>query len=400
MMDLSIIVPIYNQEKYLEECIESLLNQNIDNYEIILIDDGSTDSTEMITIKYQRDRRIKYYKQNNLGLGATRNNGLNYSLGEYVLFVDSDDVIHKNALSGLLEFAHGKNYDIVYFDEYLCDAKLDVIRIDATFPHMCTTIPKGEALMNCFKPAHICSRLFKRSVLSGIRFRTMWYEDMEAFPRILNAASNIGYFKVPIYYYRQHGSTITHNESDNRNTDVICAWESFKMYILDGIKEHEIFEDTLFDSIVSFCFFRPQFSLDYIEWYNINFAISDKDTKCFNGLSADMISEYELQALVYDLKEYEKIKKIKHAYISGESNYIIDGELNPCKRNICFKIVENSGPCLSYISVPSNSSLMRIFFEELETVNLISSKGKIKQKIIDRMILKIAMHKRLYIGIT
>lgn len=107
---ISIVVPIYNCEKYLQDCIESLINQDYNNLEIILINDGSTDSSDKICKFYQKkDKRIIYYNKKNTGVSDTRNLGINSSTGKYVLFVDSDDLIESNCVS-LLVKSLKKNY--------------------------------------------------------------------------------------------------------------------------------------------------------------------------------------------------------------------------------------------------------------------------------------------------
>ncbi|HRN45787.1 MAG TPA: glycosyltransferase family 2 protein, partial [Flavobacterium sp.] len=98
---VSIIIPIYNVEKYLEECIDSAINQTYSNLEIILVDDKSPDSSGKISDKYaKKDDRIKViHKRNNGGLSAARNTGIKYSTGDLLMFVDSDDILHRDAVS-------------------------------------------------------------------------------------------------------------------------------------------------------------------------------------------------------------------------------------------------------------------------------------------------------------
>ncbi|HFE9683147.1 TPA: glycosyltransferase family 2 protein [Clostridium perfringens] len=103
--NVSVIIPVYNAEKYIEKCINSLCNQTFDNYEIIIIDDGSSDNTELVVNKYKnRYKFIKYYKKNNGGVSSARNYGLSVANGKYVIFVDSDDWCEKN----LIEVAYKK----------------------------------------------------------------------------------------------------------------------------------------------------------------------------------------------------------------------------------------------------------------------------------------------------
>ena len=117
MIDISIIVPVYNTEKYLEKCINSLCNQNIKNkkFEIILINDGSTDNSEKIIKKYQKQypKIIKYISKENGGVSSARNIGLNIAKGKYILFIDSDDFVEENLLSVFYE--ENKDYDLFVY---------------------------------------------------------------------------------------------------------------------------------------------------------------------------------------------------------------------------------------------------------------------------------------------
>lgn len=118
MKKVSIIVPIYNSELYLDECIKSIINQTYKNIEILLLDDGSTDNSLTICNKYKKeDSRIRIIKKNNSGVSNTRNIGITKSLGEYIAFVDSDDVIDKRYIEYLI-----KDIDDTYFN--VCKSKI------------------------------------------------------------------------------------------------------------------------------------------------------------------------------------------------------------------------------------------------------------------------------------
>lgn len=120
-MDLiSIVIPIYNSEKFLEECILSVLNQTYKNIELILVDDGSTDNSSLICKKYlEKDLRVKYIKNINSGVSVARNIGIENSEGKYICFVDSDDIIEKNYVEVLYNIILEKKVDVVY-----CNYKL------------------------------------------------------------------------------------------------------------------------------------------------------------------------------------------------------------------------------------------------------------------------------------
>ena len=129
MADISIIVPIYNAEKYLNKCIDSLVNQTKKELEFILINDGSTDSSEDI-IKSYKDKRIKYFKNKNQGIGKTRNFGIDKATGKYLMFLDSDDYLDINACEKLYNKAIKEKSDLVVFDFYRVEETLKEVTIN------------------------------------------------------------------------------------------------------------------------------------------------------------------------------------------------------------------------------------------------------------------------------
>lgn len=117
MYKVSVIVPIYNVEKYIEECLLSLLNQTLRDIEIICVNDGTPDDSMRIVKKYKKqDKRIKIINQKNMGIGAARNRGLQVAQGEYIYFLDSDDWLDKGGLKKLYEVAVSKKLDVLYFN--------------------------------------------------------------------------------------------------------------------------------------------------------------------------------------------------------------------------------------------------------------------------------------------
>jgi len=116
MVKISVIMPIYNSEKYLKEAIDSVLNQSFKDFELICINDGSTDNSPEILENYRKkDKRIKIINQKNQGLSAARNKGLKNSEGEFIFFIDSDDYIAKNTLKKLYQNARINDSDIVLY---------------------------------------------------------------------------------------------------------------------------------------------------------------------------------------------------------------------------------------------------------------------------------------------
>lgn len=117
---ISVVIPVYNVEKYLAECVDSVLGQTYQDYEIILVDDGATDSSGAMCDEYaQKDARIRVIHQPNGGLSAARNSGLKAAQGEYIYFLDSDDYIEPTALADLVATAQQEQADVVFFDGYV-----------------------------------------------------------------------------------------------------------------------------------------------------------------------------------------------------------------------------------------------------------------------------------------
>ena len=114
MAEVSVIIPVYNAEKYLEKCIESVVNQTLKDIEIILINDGSTDGSEEICKKYLSDERVIYYSKENEGLAAARQDGIERASGEYIGFVDSDDWLEPDMYEKMYAAAKSNNSDVVY----------------------------------------------------------------------------------------------------------------------------------------------------------------------------------------------------------------------------------------------------------------------------------------------
>lgn len=117
---ISVVIPVYNVEQFLEECVDSVLSQTFQDYEIILVDDGATDNSGAICDEYtKKDNRIKVIHRKNGGLSAARNTGLDAANGEYVYFLDSDDWLKKETLETLVHLAKSDNSDVVFFDAFV-----------------------------------------------------------------------------------------------------------------------------------------------------------------------------------------------------------------------------------------------------------------------------------------
>ena len=115
MIKISIIMPVYNKEKYLKNTIDSILKQEYKNFELIIVDDGSTDKSKYICDEYaSKDSRIKVYHIKNEGVSNARNIGLKYATGDYIQFIDADDTINTNTFSKYIDILNNKLYDVIF----------------------------------------------------------------------------------------------------------------------------------------------------------------------------------------------------------------------------------------------------------------------------------------------
>lgn len=215
---VSIIIPVYNVEKYLEQCLDSIINQNLKNIEIICINDGSTDNSLKILKKYaKKDNRIIILSQTNLGAGAARNRGLAVAKGEYLSFLDADDFFYENMLSEAVHKLETSQSDIAVFEVDLYDNKIQKI-IPDTWVVKKDKIPSQnpfcykDCLDYIFTCSHTCAwnKLFKADFIK--KHKLVFQEihntnDLYFVCMALSLASKIIYISNPLMCYRINLST-------------------------------------------------------------------------------------------------------------------------------------------------------------------------------------------------
>lgn len=219
---LSIIVPAYNVELYVERCVNSLLNQSVDDqYEIIIINDGSTDGTKAVVESFE-DAKIRVVNQENQGLSCARNVGFNIAKGEYVWFVDSDDWISKNAIQMIYEKITERP-EVVALNYIEChDGINDRVNCYSKKPSQGL-----DLLFSGFNyPAQFY--VYKKGFLSknNLKFYPgIYHEDMEFTPRAIFLASHICYIDPPIYNYYIRSNSITTTTNPKRAFDYLIVSE-------------------------------------------------------------------------------------------------------------------------------------------------------------------------------
>ena len=239
---ISIIIPVFNNEKYFERCISSVINQTYKNIEIIIINDCSTDNVEKIILKYKElDNRIIYEKNtNNMGVGYSRNRGIDLSNGKYIYFLDSDDYIEDNCLE-LLHSVIKEN------DSFSCMLK-GYKEVNGVKSMASRT--KEELLL--LQSPSICIRLFNKSIIdeSNIRFSNLKIaEDLEFMYKIILYNDNISYVDEALYTYVIHEDSSLRIYNDNQ-LDTLKAMDSVVEYA-KKIGKYDLYKENIEFTAVS-----------------------------------------------------------------------------------------------------------------------------------------------------
>lgn len=226
-MRFSVIVPVYNVEDYLETCVASVIAQTCRDYELILVDDGSTDRSGALCDQLSQQHHCRVIHQKNGGLGAARNTGIEAAQGDYLFFLDSDDFISPDTLQGLSEEMDRIPADLYTFGFVTSDGTRDIAPFVDRLPyHQALTLQTCPELLLAL-PNAWC-RVVRRTLFltSGIHFPSrVWYEDIRTTPKLSALAGSIVVLPNTWYHYVQREGSITRNANLDRNREIIDAFE-------------------------------------------------------------------------------------------------------------------------------------------------------------------------------
>ena len=250
-MRFSIIVPVYNVADYLQACVDSLLAQRCDSYEIVLVDDGSTDGkcpALCDALAASHPDRIRVFHQPNGGLGAARNTGIRHAEGEYLLFVDSDDTIESNTLEVL-----NRKVDETHADMYIYSFRY-LEEDGSTHPAepRCSQVTgEIQTLSQCpdllLDSPMACDRAVRRSLFEGVEFPgRVWYEDLCTTPKLLLRAKSIVQIEDVFYVYLMRRGSIMRSSNLKRNLEILNALETVHNWfdaegVLDNYRAHLVY---------------------------------------------------------------------------------------------------------------------------------------------------------------
>lgn len=241
MVKVSVIVPIYNSEKYLKRCIDSLVSQTLTEMEFILINDGSTDSSDSIINSYS-DSRIKYFKRSNHGIGATRNFGIEHSSGDFIGFLDSDDYVEPDMFEKLYNKCVHDNLDIAICDFYKESSNVEEVVFN---DFGITDLNSNPNLLMDINLAP-WNKLYRKSVCSNVLYPVgVKYEDTPWVAKAMSNASRIGKLNECLYHYIVHNNSET-TVVDNRVYDIFKITD----ILLSDLGSNEYLKDSVNDLVI------------------------------------------------------------------------------------------------------------------------------------------------------
>ena len=234
MPKVSVIVPIYNVEKYLEKCINSLLSQTLEDIQIILVNDGSKDNSGNIAKEYEKNNkdRVIYVEKENGGLSDARNYGLKYATGDFIAFLDSDDYIEKNAYEEMYNKAIEENSDYVECD-FIWEFP-NKIRVDKQYPY------KNKKEMLSFVRVVAWNKLIKRQLIidNNLEFpKGLRYEDVEFTYKLIPFINKFAYVDKPFIHYVQREGSIA-NVQNERTAEIFTVLDN----VIEFYKKNNIYE--------------------------------------------------------------------------------------------------------------------------------------------------------------
>lgn len=249
MPKISIIIPIYNVEKYLKCCLDSVLDQTFKDFEVILVNDGSTDSCRQICEIYKnKDKRVKVINKENGGLSSARNSGINIARGKYITFIDSDDFIEKDMCKILYELSEFYKADISVcksIDVSETGKIINYIKLDEKIK----CFSNVKALEEIHKDIRVCTwaKLYNRKLFNSLKFPEGKIHEDEFTTHILLYNSNkVVSINKAMYYYRKVNTSITNSKFNLNRLHIIEAIES-RIQFMNEIGDLNLYLKTLIE---------------------------------------------------------------------------------------------------------------------------------------------------------
>ncbi len=242
MVKVSVIVPCFNVEKYISKCLDSLVNQTLEDIEIILVDDGSKDKTKEI-ISYYAEKypdKIHFFPNRHQGISKTRNFGIKQARGKYISFIDSDDYIDVDTYKIAYSEINRLKADIIVWDYCMVfeNGRTKSLSIPDFKP---SSIEENPEIILNVSPSP-CNKLFKKELFEKEKFEDIKYEDLLLITKILMKAKKIAKLNKCLYYYRVHSNSET-TVVDKRIFDILKIVDKLNKYFMKvGFDDQEVIE--------------------------------------------------------------------------------------------------------------------------------------------------------------
>lgn len=223
MIKVSVIVPVYGVEKYIGKCLDSLVNQTLEDIEIIVVNDGSKDNSQLIIDEYvnKYPSNLKSYIMENGGQGSARNLGIEKANGQYIAFVDGDDYVQLDMFEKMYKKATSNNADIVICDYYNVDESYHLVKTVKEIRYF-----DDDKLNGLLASKAVWNKIYKKELLVDKQFRTkVWYEDFDFTIKTICDASIIDFIDEPLYNYVLRVGSTMNNSNVQRNLELIDAFE-------------------------------------------------------------------------------------------------------------------------------------------------------------------------------
>ena len=300
MIKVSIIVPIYNTEKYLRKCLNSLVNQTLEEIEIIVINDGSPDNSQEIIDEYvgKYPAKIKSYRTNNCGVGAARNLALQHANGKYIAFVDSDDYVDLNMYEKMYNEAEEKKSDIV-----ICSIMIE--NGGKSYPNEISNI-FSDAKINTmmFGNTSVCNKLYRKSIIEGLLFNSqIWYEDVDYGIKAILNAERISLVNEPLYHYLVRQGSIMNNDNIEKNLDILSAFDDLLKYLKNNKEFNKYQEEIEYLAIIHILIY----AVVRVIKSEANYNKKKKIIKKLSGYIRDNFKHYRNNQYLYLLNGKNKI---------------------------------------------------------------------------------------------
>ena len=236
---ISVVVPVYNTEKYLKRCLNSLINQTFKDIEIICVDDGSTDNSMEILNEYAaKDSRIKIITQSNAGVSVARNNGIKIATGDYISFIDADDSVDLKFLDKLYNAATTNNSDIAVAPIIRKKKSTERFRVNYSGEKIYTSLQDKLDICKIPDCSYVWNKLYKAELVKQFKFKEgMYFEDVQWLPEVIKHANSVVTVDQTYYtYYKNPNSIVVRCPSYKKQDDCYNA----KKYIVEFYEENNL----------------------------------------------------------------------------------------------------------------------------------------------------------------